>query len=173
MKLLFEEEKFSEKQKRSALTSNLEGSALNCARAKRTNERDSARKLFDILLNRFFSGVQGHQAMVKFEKRRQRDDESIDKFLDDLELLRRRSNPDDRISERNLAIASKFMNGLKNDELKTMLATHFTLSFDQVPTPVDLCIKLRQYLLIKPRAQNRYSNYGNYSGTNSSAKSSW
>ena len=48
----------------------------------------------DVLLNRFGSGVQGHQAMVKFEKRRQRDDESIDKFLDDLELLRRRSNPD-------------------------------------------------------------------------------
>ena len=29
--------------------------------------------------------------MVKVEKRRQRDEESIDKFLDDLELLRRRS----------------------------------------------------------------------------------
>ena len=53
--------------------------------------------------------------MVKFEKRSldsTRDDESIDKFLDDLELLRRRSNPDERISERNLAIASKFMNGV-------------------------------------------------------------
>ena len=47
--------------------------------AKRAYERDSARKIFDILLNRFGSGVQGHQAMVKFEKRRQRDDESIDK----------------------------------------------------------------------------------------------
>ena len=56
--------------------------------SKRTNERDSARKIFDILLNRFGSRVKGHQAMVKFEKRRQRDDKSIDKFLDDLELLR-------------------------------------------------------------------------------------
>ena len=36
--------------------------------------------------------------MVKCEKRRQRDDESIDKFLDDLELLGRRSYPDERIS---------------------------------------------------------------------------
>ena len=45
----------------------------------------------------------------EIENRRQRDDESIDKFLDDLELLRKRSNLDERILERNLAIASKFM----------------------------------------------------------------
>ena len=111
MKLHFEKESLSKKQECSALTSNLEGTALSCVMAKKTNERDSARKKFDILLNRFGSGKQGHQAMVKFEKRRQRDDESIDKFLDDLELLRRRSNLDERISERNLAIASNFMDG--------------------------------------------------------------
>ena len=173
MKLYFEEESLSKKQECSALTSNLEGIALNCVMAKRANERDSARKIFDILLNRFGSGVQGHQAIVKFEKRRQRDDESIDKFLDDLELLRRRSNPDERISERNLAIASKFMDGVKSEELKTMLATHFTLSLDQVPTHDDLRMKSREYLLIKPRAQNRYSNYGNYSETNTGVNSSW
>ena len=173
MKLHFEEESLSKKQECSALTSNLEGTALNCVMAKRANERDSARKIFDILLNRFGSGVQGHQAMVKFEKRRQRDDESIDKFLDNLELLRRRSNPDERISERNLAFASKFMDGVKSEELKTMLATHFTLSLDQVPTPDDLRMKSREYLLIRPRAQNGYSNYGNYSGTNTGVNSSW
>ena len=43
------------------------------------------------------------------------------------------------------------MDGVKSDELKTMLATHFTLSLDQVPTPDDLRMK---YLLIKLRAQN-------------------
>ena len=78
---------------------------------------------------------------------------SLDKFLNDLEFLRRRSNPDYRISERNLAIASKFIDGVKSDELKTVLGTHFTLSFDQVPRPDDLRMKSRQYLLIKPRAQ--------------------
>ena len=111
--------------------------------------------------------------MVKFEKRRQRDEESIDKILDDLELLRRRSNPDERISERNLAIASKFMDGVKSEELKTMLATYFTLSLNQVSTPDELRMKSLEYLLIKLRAQNRYSNYSNYSGTNTGANSSW
>ena len=95
----FEEEIFSKKQECSALTSSLEGTALSCMMAKRTNERDSARKIFDILLNRFDSGVQAHQAMVKLEKRRQRDDKSKEKFLDDLELLRRRSNADERLSD--------------------------------------------------------------------------
>ena len=61
--------------------------------------------------------------MVKFEKKRQRDDESIDKFLDDLEFLRMRSNPDERISVRNLAIGSKFMDGVNSEESKTILAT--------------------------------------------------
>ena len=89
MKLHFEEENLSKKQECSALTSNLDGTSLNCVMAKRANERDSACKVIDIVLIRFGFGVQGYQAMVKFEKRRQRDDESIDKFLDDLELLRR------------------------------------------------------------------------------------
>ena len=34
-------------------------------------------------------------------------------------------------------------------------------------------MKSRKYLHIKPRAQNRYSNYGNYSASNNGAISSW
>ena len=65
------------------------------------------------------------------------------------------------------------MDRKKSDELKTMLATHFTLSADSVPTPDDLQMKSREYLLIKPRAQNRYNNYGNYSGMNTGTSSGW
>ena len=57
--------------------------------------------------------------------------------------------------------------------LKTMLATQFTLSLDHVPTPDDLRMKSRQYLLIKPSEQSCYSNYGNYNGTKTGASSSW
>ena len=38
--------------------------------------------------------MKGYQALMRFEKRRQRDDESIDRCLDDLESLRRRSDPE-------------------------------------------------------------------------------
>ena len=94
MKLHFEEEDL-ERQECSALTSNLEGTALNCVMAEKQYQRDTAEKIFEILLNRFGSGVQGHQAMTRFEKRRQREDETIDKFLVDLEMLRRRCQPDE------------------------------------------------------------------------------
>ena len=61
---------------------------------KRANGRDSAPNIFDFLLSRFGPGVpgddevarrlpcadEGHHAM-KFEKYRQRDDESVDKFF--------------------------------------------------------------------------------------------
>ena len=119
MKLHFEEEDLSERQECSALTSNLEGTALNCVMAKKQYKWDTIEKIFEILLNRFDSGVQGHQAMMRFEKRRQREDETIDKFLDDSEMLRRRSQPDESNRRMNLAVASKFIDGVKNDENRT------------------------------------------------------
>ena len=68
MKLHFKEEDLTERQEYTALTSNLEGTALNCVMAKKQYQRDRAEKIFEILLNRFGSGVQGHQAMMLFEK---------------------------------------------------------------------------------------------------------
>ena len=62
-------------------------------------------EVMEVLLNRLGSGVQGHQAMIGFEKRRQREEETIDKVLDDLEMLRRRNQPDESNSKMNLAVA--------------------------------------------------------------------
>ena len=91
MKLHFEEEDLTEKPECSELTCNLEGTALNCAMAEEQYQRDTAETNFEILLNRFGSGVQGHQAMMRFEKRMQHKDEKKDMFLDDLKMLKRRS----------------------------------------------------------------------------------
>ena len=85
--------------------------------AKKQYQRDTAEKVSEILLNRFGSGVQGHQAMMRFEKRRQCEDDSIDKFLDNSEMLKRRSQPDESNRRMNLAVASKFIDDAKNDEL--------------------------------------------------------
>ena len=103
MKLHFEEEDLTERQECSALTSNLEGTALNCVMAKKQYQRDTAEKIFEILLNPFGSGVQGHQAMMRFEQRGQREDQTIDKFLDDLEML---SQPDESNRRMKLSVAS-------------------------------------------------------------------
>ena len=89
------------------------------------------------MLNRFDSGVQGHQAMMRFEKRRQREDETIDKFLGNLQMLRRRSQPDESTRRMNLTVASKFIDGVKNDDFRTMLATHYTPLSTNAPTPKE------------------------------------
>ena len=83
--------------------------------------------------------------MMRFEKRRQREDETIDKFLDDLEMLRRRSQPDESNRRMNLAVASKFIDSVKNDELRTMLATHYTPLSTNALTPEELRLKSKEY----------------------------
>ena len=175
MKLHFEEEELSERQECSALTSNLEGTALNCVMAKKQYQRDTAEKIFEILLNRFGSGVQGHQAMMRFEKRRQREDETMDKFLDDLEMLRRRSQPDESNRRMNLAVASKFIDGVKNDEFRTILATHYTPLSTNAPTPEELRLKSKEYLLLKPPSRSGYykNNYGNFNNGPANQGNNW
>ena len=69
MKLHFEEQDLTERQECSALTSNMEGTALNCVMAKKQYHRNTAEKIFEVLSNRFGSGVQRHQAMMSFESR--------------------------------------------------------------------------------------------------------
>ena len=107
---------------------------------------------FEILLNRFGSGMKEKEAMINFEeKKRQRNDESIDWFLDELESLRRRSNPEQLTNRRNIRIASKFIVRVKNHDLRTLLATYYTISKDNAPNPEEMGEKSREYILMKPK----------------------
>ena len=161
-----------EKQACTAKLSNMEGTALKCVVAKKEKERDTADHIFEILLNRFGLGMKGHQAMMRFEKRRQRDGESIDRFLDDLESLRRRSDPEESTNRRNFSIASKFIHGIKSDDSRTMLAMYYTLSKDNAPTPEEMRQKSREYMLMKPKSYS-YSEGSNMQGGSQSQSSSW
>ena len=63
MRLHLEQDNLNdERQACTAILSNLEGTALKCVVAKKEEERDTADKIFEILLNRFGSGMKGHQA---------------------------------------------------------------------------------------------------------------
>ena len=138
MRLHLEQENLNdERQACTAILSNLEGTALNCVVAKKEEERDTSDKIFEILLNRFGSGMKGHQAMMRFEKRRQRDDDSFNRFLDNLESLRRRSDPEESTNRRNFSIASKFIDGVKSDNLRTMLARYYTQSKEHTDSRRD------------------------------------
>ena len=102
--------------------------------------------------------------MMRFEKRRQREDETIVIFLDFLEMLRRRSQPDESNRRVNLAIASRFIDVVKNDELRTMLAIHYTQLSTNPPTPEEMRLKSKEYLLLKPPSRSGFykNNYGNF-----------
>ena len=88
-------------------------------------------------------------------------------------MLRRRSQPDESNRRMNLAVASKFIDGVKNDELRTMIATHYTPLSNNAPTPEDLRLKSKELkskdssqknLLLKPPSRSGYykNNYGNF-----------
>ena len=49
----------------------------------------------------------------------------------------------------NLAVASKFIDGVKNDELRTMLATHYTPLSTNAPTPEELRLKSKELSVVE------------------------
>ena len=105
--------------------------------------------------------MQWHKARVRFKKQRQRDNETIDKLLDDLEMMRRRNQPDESIIRMSLAVASKFIDGVKNDKLRTILATHYSPLSSNAPKAKKLRLKFNEYLLLKPPMRSSYykNNY--------------
>ena len=113
--------------------------------------------------------------MMRFEKWRQREDETIDKFLDNLEMLRRRSQPDESNRRMNLAVAPKFIDGVKNDELRTMLATHYTPLSTNAPTPEELRLKSKEYILLKPTSRTGFykNSNGNFNNGPGNQGNNW
>ena len=67
--------------------------------------------------------------------------------MDGLDMLRRRSQPDESNSRMNLTVASKFIDCVKNDELRAMLATHYTPLSTNAPTPEELRLKSKECIL--------------------------
>ena len=84
MKLHFEEEDLSERQECSALTSNLEGTALNCVMTKKQYQQDTAEKIFEILLDRC-AGTPSNDALRETEATRRLDDRQVSSQFGDAE----------------------------------------------------------------------------------------
>ena len=84
--------------------------------------------------------------------------------MDDLDKLRGRSQSDESNSRLSLAVASKIIDGVKNEELRTMLATHYTPLSTNAPTPEELRLKSKEYMLLKPPMRSAYykNNFDNF-----------
>ena len=109
--------------------------------------------------------------MMRFEKRRQREDETIDKFLDNLEMLRRRSQLDESNRRMNLAVGSKFIDVVKNDDVSDT----YTPISTNAPTPEELRLKSKENLLLKPPSRSGYyeNNYGNLNNGQANQGNNW
>ena len=141
----------SERQDCSALTSNLEGTALICVMAKKQNQRDTAEKFFEILSNQFGSGVEG------------------------LRMLRSCSQPDESNRRMNLAVASKFIDGVNNDELWTNASNASHTTINQCANTRGVEAQVKKYLLLKPPSRSGYykNNYGNFNNGPANQGNNW
>ena len=63
-----------------------------------------------------------------------------------------------------LAVAPKFIDSVKSDELKSKLATRYTPLSTNAPTPEELRLKSKEYLSLKPPMRSSFykNNYGNF-----------
>ena len=113
--------------------------------------------------------------MMRFEKRRQGEDKTIDKFLDDLEIVRRRSQQDESNSRMDLAVATKLIDGVKNDEFMIILTTHYTPLSTNAPTLEELRLKSKKNLLLKPLMRSSYykNNHGNFNHGPANQGNNW
>ena len=74
-----------------------------------------------------------------------------------------------------MAVASKFKIGVKNDEFRARLATHYTPLSTILPTLEELRLKSKEYLLLKPPIRSGYykNNYGNFNSRAANQDSNW
>ena len=66
--------------------------------------------------------------------------------------MRRRSDPEESTNRRYFSNLSKFIDGVRSDDLRTMLATYYKISKDKAPTPEKMRQKSREYMLMKPKS---------------------
>ena len=83
-------------------------------------------KIFELLSRRFGTGVTSNHARAAFNSRKQRPQESVSAFPDNLEDLRVRAFPREPKDERNLEILLKFRDGVSNPGLHNMLLIKYS-----------------------------------------------
>ena len=105
-------------------------------------------------------------------KSRPCEDEIIDKFLDELEVLRNCNQLDKSNKRLKLAVASKIIDDLKNNELSTKPVTT-TCIFQ--PTSEELRLKFKEYLLLKPPMRSLFNKniYGNFKKVPANQGNNW
>ena len=126
----------------------LENEAQDYIMNKSEAERDTDEKVFALLARRFGTGSSKFQIQQQFRTRNQSDNEDYMQYLDALEGLRSQGFPNEDVTVRRYEIMQRFIEGVRNFELKRNLALMYAQEqyVDTPPTVEALRFTVQQYL---------------------------
>ena len=122
-------------------------------------EKDTDEKVFSLLARRFGTGSSKIHIQQQFRTRNQNNEEYYMQYLDTLEGLRSQGYPNEEVAIRRYEIMQKFIEGVRNFELKRNLALMYAQeqSVETPPTVEALRFTVQQYL--RMRGSSRPENY--------------
>ena len=115
---------------------------------KSESERDTPEKVFSLLSRRFGTGSNRTHIRQSFALRTQNEGEDEMQFLDALESLRTQGFPQDSVVSRRYEILQRFIEGVRDGELRRNLATMYAHEhyLNEPPTVEALRYATEQYM---------------------------
>ena len=137
----------------------LEHGARDYITNKSEAERDTDEKVFTLLARRFGTGSSKIHIQQQFRTRNQNSEEDYMQYLDALEGLRSQGYPNEEVTVRRYEIMQRFIEGVRNFELKRNLALMYAPEqyVETPPTVEALRFTVQQYL--RMRGSTRSDNY--------------
>ena len=137
----------------------LEHEARDYITNKSEAERDTDEKVFALLARRFGTGSSKIHIQQQFRTRNQNSEEDYMQYLDALEGLRSQGYPNEEVTVRRYEIMQRFIEGVRNFELKRNLALMYAPEqyVEAPPTVEALRFTIQQYL--RMRGSARSDNY--------------
>ena len=137
----------------------LEHEARDYITNKSEAERDTDEKVFALLERRFGTGSSKIHIQQQFRTRNQNSEEDYMQYLDALEGLRSQDYPNEEVTVRRYEIMQRFIEGVRNFELKRNLALMYAPEqyVEAPPTVEALRFTVQQYL--RMRGSARSDNY--------------
>ena len=100
---------------------------------------------------------------MEFNSRYQKSKESVDRFIDALEALRARAFPNEDKETRNGEILQRFVAGVKDRSIHTMLITTYCNSrSNHVPSIEELRKTVKEFVSWKEIRQEEQEGYSSY-----------
>ena len=137
----------------------LEHEARDYITNKSEAERDTDEKVFALLARRFGTGSSKIHIQQQFRTRNQNSEEDYMQYLDALEGLRSQGYPNEKVTVRRYEIMQRFIDGVRNFELKRNLALMYAPEqyVEAPPTVEALRFTVQQYL--RMRGSSRPENF--------------